>query len=75
MVVLVVNYFGRQVGGCATLLLDLEAFRNKARDSEVAYLDASFTIHQDVVQLDVSMQHTSAVTVSQPIDDLLKDIL
>ena len=44
------------------------------RDAEVTDLDAVLIIKQDVVQLDVPVEHRPAMTVAQPVEDLLEDV-
>ena len=57
------------------MLLDGLILRDQSADSKVAYLDASITVHQYVVQLDVTMQHTTTMTVRNTMDDLFENTL
>ena len=45
------------------------------RNSEIAYLDATFVVDEDVPAFDVSMDYTFVVQVSQTFQGLSNDIL
>lgn len=64
-----------EVGRCTTLFLNRLVFGDEATDTEVTNLNAPLMIHQYVIQFDVSMQDAAAVTVSDAVNDLLKDAL
>jgi len=44
-------------------------------DAKVADLDSLFAVKEDVIELDVSVDHRPAVDVGQAVDDLLEDEL
>ena len=50
-------------------------FLNYFRDTEVADFYSLLAVEEDVVKLDVSVDHGPTVDVSQPISDLLEDEL
>jgi hypothetical protein len=64
-----------QVSWCAALLLDDLTFVDESAHTEVADLDRAFNVHQDVVQLDVSVKDTPAVAVAKTEHDLLEHVL
>ena len=70
---LVGDDLGSEVGRRATLLINCGTLLDNATDSKVAQFDPTFTVHEHVVQFDVAMQHTAAVTVAQGVEDLLED--
>lgn len=45
------------------------------RHPKITQLNPSLIIQEHIVQLDVSMEHWSAVAVTEPVDNLLKDVL
>jgi hypothetical protein len=65
-------YIGR---GSTLLGLGLILVRNQLANSKIAYLYVSFRSEQDVVQLNVSMQHTLMVHVLKTFDDLCENKL
>ncbi len=65
--------FGGDVGRSAALIVDESVFVDDFADTKVADLDATFTVEQDVVELDVAMKDVAAVDVGESIDDLAED--
>lgn len=45
---------------------------NNLRNAEVSQLDAFLVVEQDVVELDVPVQHTSSVAVAETVEHLLE---
>ena len=58
---------------CSTLLLDELMLLDDLGHSEITQFDSFLIVEQDIIQLDVSVQHASTVTMSQTIDDLFED--
>ena len=71
----VTQNFRGKIGRCAALLIDRIALLDDPAHAEVAKLDPALAIHQHVVKLDVSMQHTSTVAVAKGIKNLLENCL
>lgn len=63
LIALILEDLGCDVGGSTTLLVHGLTRRDKLGDAEVANLDISLRREQNIVQLDVSVQHTLRVTV------------
>ena len=75
MIALVKDNLWRKIGWRAALLIDRIALLDDPAHAEVAKLDPALAIHQHVVKLDVSMQHTSTVAVAKGVKNLLEDCL
>lgn len=69
---LISNNLRGQVGGGSALLLDELSLLHDPGDAEVAYLDSIFAVEEDVVELDVPVEHRPAVAVAQAEDYLLQ---
>ncbi len=65
--------FGCNIGWCSTLFLDELMLLDDLGHSEITQFNSFLIIEQDVIQLDVSVKHASAVAMTQTIDDLLED--
>ena len=74
-VALVGDDFGGEVGRRPTLLLNRLVLRDQSTDSKVTDLDPFVLVHEDVVQLDVPVQHAAAVAVRDAVHDLLENPL
>ena len=48
---------------------------NQSADPEITNLDVASLVHQNVVQLNVSVQHWAAVAVSETMHHLLENVL
>jgi hypothetical protein len=68
------NDFRSQISGSSALFLNDLTLGNESTDPEVAELDCSFTVHEDIVKFDVSVQDAPTMAVSQSIDNLFKNV-
>ena len=74
-VALVMNDLRGQISWSATLFVDRVSFLNYPTDSKVAQFDTTLTIHKNIVELDVSMEHASTVAVTKRVKYLLENRL
>lgn len=72
-VALISDHLRRQISRRAALLPDDLILGNQPTNPKVADLDASIRVHQDVIQLDVPVQHAAAVAVGKPVHDLFEN--
>lgn len=75
LISLIVNNLRGQISRRSTLLIDCITFFDDSTYSEVTQLDATFAIHQHIIQLDVTMQHAATMAVTKGVKDLLEDCL
>lgn len=74
-VAVVCDYLRRKVRWRPALLFDHLVLGDESTDPEVTNFDAPVRVHEDVVQLDVSVQHATTVAVGQTVHYLFENLL
>ena len=69
---LIPDNFGGNIGGSTTLLIHHLALFHSFWDSKISNFDHTFTVEQNIVQLDVSMQNWLRMNVAQAFNNLLE---
>ena len=75
LVFAVTGHFGSQVSWCPTLFLDDFISVHQSAYPEVANFDSAFSIEKDIVELDVSVENRSAMTVCYSLGNFLENVL
>ena len=72
-IAIVSNDLGCEVSWCAALFLYALVLGDQSTDAKVADFDAAFMVHEDIVKLDIPVQHATAVAVCDAMHNLLED--
>ena len=75
LITVVENDFRSKVGRRTALFIDRVALFYKSTYAEITKLDTTFSIHEYIIELDVTVQHTTTMTVAERVQYLFKNCL
>jgi len=75
LVAFVSDQFWGNVSWGATLLFHNLPFPSNFRNSEITEFNPTFSIKQNIVKLDVPVEHRSTMAVSETVNNLFEDVL